>query len=69
MTTERAGTPGRYWESALVTAEQIVDLDDAESPFGWRGSDTLPDDTNQPIAPQPNRATRRAQQRATRRNR
>ena len=59
MTTERAGTPGRYWDSILVTAETVVDLDDGESPFGWRDPDTT--------EPRPNRATRRAMARAARR--
>lgn len=59
MTTERAGTPGRNWERALTTAEVVVDLDDGESPFGWRDLDP----------PTPNRETRRAMQRAARRNR
>lgn len=56
--TERAGTPGRYWDSVLVTAEQVVDTDDGESPFGWRD----------PEPATPNRATRRAIKRATRRS-
>jgi hypothetical protein len=53
---ERAGTPGSNWETALITAEVVVDLDDGESPFGWREPEP------------PNRETRRAMQRAARRN-
>jgi hypothetical protein len=59
MTTERAGTPGRNWDTELVTAEVVVDTDDGESPFGWR----------EPEPPTPNRETRRAMRRAARRNR
>jgi hypothetical protein len=65
---ERAGTPGTTWDTTLVTAETVVDTDDGESPFGWRGSDTSPDDMNLPLPPRPNRATRRAIARAARRN-
>ncbi|MFJ8995572.1 hypothetical protein ACIRQH_34855 [Streptomyces sp. NPDC102279] len=57
MSVERAGTPGRHWDTVLVTAEVVVDTDDGESPFGWR----------EPEPPTPNRATRRAMQRAARR--
>lgn len=63
MTTERAGTPGRNWEHALITTEIVVDLDDGESPFGWRGPDTTPGDMNETLPPRPNRATRRAARR------
>jgi hypothetical protein len=59
MTTERSGTPGRHWDSSLVTTEVVVDTDDGESPFGWR----------EPDPPRPNRATRRAAARAARRTR
>lgn len=54
---ERAGRPGVTWETRLVRTEQLVD--DPE--------DTSGPDMNQALPPQPNRATRRAQQRATRR--
>lgn len=56
MTTERACTPGRNWEHALIAAEVVVDTDDGDSPFGWRDVDP----------PTPNRETRRALQRAAR---
>ena len=56
---ERAGTPGTNWETRLVRTEQLVDDPD----------DTSGPDMNQPLPPRPNRATRRAMQRAARRNR
>jgi hypothetical protein len=57
---ERAGTPGTTWEARIVTTgEIVVDTDDGGSPFGWRELD--------PPATAPNRATRRAIQRAARR--
>ncbi|MFD7794351.1 hypothetical protein [Streptomyces sp. NPDC059759] len=60
MTTERAGTPGRYWNTVLVTTETAI-ADDPEA--------TTVSGMNDPLPPRPNRATRRAMQRATRRNR
>jgi hypothetical protein len=56
---ERAGTVPATWNTHLVSlGEQVVDLDDDESPFGWR---------ELPAPPAANRATRRAMQRAARR--
>jgi len=55
---ERAGRPGITWEQHLIRTEQLVD-------------DDVPDTTtpgmNEPLPPRPNRATRRAMQRAARR--
>jgi hypothetical protein len=49
---EHTPTPGSRWETRLVhLGETVVDLDDGESPFGWR---------ELPEPPRPNRATRRA---------
>lgn len=53
---ERPGTVPVTWHTQLVRREQIVDDPDTAGP-----------DMNQPLPPQPNRATRRAQQRAARR--
>lgn len=53
---ERAGTPGTNWETRLVRIEALVD-----------DADTAGPDMNQPLPPQPNRATRRALARANRR--
>jgi hypothetical protein len=51
--------PGATWETRIVTTgEIVVDTDDGDSPFGWR-------DLDPPAVP--NRATRRAIQRAARR--
>ncbi|GED89352.1 hypothetical protein [Streptomyces sp. 6-11-2] len=56
---EHTPTPGVTWNTRLISlAETIVDLDDNESPFGWR---------DLPEPPRPNRETRRAAQRAARR--
>ena len=52
---ERAGTPGAAGVTELRMVEVVVEDDDGESPFGWRE------------LPAPNRATRRAQNRAARR--
>ncbi|MER5653467.1 hypothetical protein ABT076_10670 [Streptomyces sp. NPDC002131] len=60
MTTERAGTPGRNWDTVLVTTETAI----ADAPEAT----TVPG-MNDPLPPRPNRATRRAMQRAARRNR
>lgn len=48
---ERAGTPGATWETELARVEQVI----------------ADDDKGQQIVPTPNRATRRAIKRATRR--
>lgn len=56
--SERAGTRGRTWDTELVTTEVVVDLDDGESPFGWR---------ELPAPARPNRETRRAAARRARR--
>lgn len=53
---ERAPRPGVTWETRLVRNETVVDDTDTAGP-----------DTNQPLPPQPNRATRRAVKRAARR--
>lgn len=54
---ERAGQPGITWNTQLVRTETVVyDADDTSGQIG-----------NQPLAPRPNRATRRAMQRAARR--
>ncbi|MEU8968111.1 hypothetical protein AB0D11_02350 [Streptomyces monashensis] len=54
--TPRTGTT---WEHQLVSlGEAVVDLDDDESPFGWRELDP---------PPAANRETRRAAARAARR--
>jgi hypothetical protein len=51
--------PGAHWERQLASlGETIVDLDDDESPFGWR---------ELPEPPAVNRETRRAAKRAARR--
>lgn len=55
---ERAGTPGVTWEQQLVRTETVID-DAAEST-------TVPG-MNDPLPRRPNRATRRALARATRR--
>lgn len=52
---ERAPRPGVTWGTRFVRTETVVD------------EDTTGPDVNQPLPPQPNRATRRAQQRAARR--
>ncbi|MFI2632596.1 hypothetical protein ACH5A2_19690 [Streptomyces collinus] len=53
---EHAPAPGATWNTQLVSlGEVVVDLDDDESPFGWRE------------LPKPNRETRRAAARAARR--
>lgn len=57
---ERAGTPGTNWETRLVRTETVID-DDPDS--------TTTPGMNEPQPPRPNRATRRAMQRAARRNR
>ncbi|MFD4968916.1 hypothetical protein [Streptomyces sp. NPDC058424] len=55
---EHSPQPGATWNTQLISlGETIVDLDDEESPFGWR-------DLPQP--PTANRATRRAVARARR---
>jgi hypothetical protein len=64
---EHAGTPGRHWDTVLTTHEVVVETDDGESPFGWRELDTTTPGMNEPLPPRPNRATRRAMQRAARR--
>jgi hypothetical protein len=51
---ERAGTPGAHWDTRLVHRERVID-------------ETSGPDMNQPAEPRPNRATRRALARATRR--
>ncbi|MGY5048267.1 hypothetical protein ACWDE0_21945 [Streptomyces sp. 900105755] len=56
---EHTLAPGVTWNTELVSlGEIVVDLDDGESPFGWRELDP---------PPAPNRATRRAAARAARR--
>ena len=56
--SEHAGTPGRHWNTQLVSlGEIVVEDDDGDSPFGWRELDP---------PPTANRETRRA---ARRRNR
>lgn len=56
---EHTPRPGATWNTELVgLGEVIVDLDDDESPFGWR---------ELPEPPAPSRATRRATARAARR--
>jgi hypothetical protein len=55
---ERAPRPGVTWDTVLTRTERVVD--DPE--------DTSGPDMNQPLPPQPNRATRRALARAARRN-
>lgn len=52
---EHTPRPGATWQTELVRVEQHVD-DDTSGP-----------DMNQPAQPRPNRATRRAMQRAARR--
>lgn len=56
---EHAPRPGVTWNTELVhPGEVIVDLDDDESPFGWRELEP---------PPAANRETRRAAARAARR--
>ncbi|MFJ5151403.1 hypothetical protein ACIQCF_07405 [Streptomyces sp. NPDC088353] len=56
---ERSPAPGVTWNTRLISlGETIVDLDDGDSPFGWRD---LPEPSR------PNRETRRAARRAARR--
>lgn len=56
---ERAGRPGVTWEQHPVHRETVIyDPEDTSGQIG-----------NPPFPPRPNRATRRAQARATRRNR
>ncbi|GAB2731619.1 hypothetical protein [Streptomyces bullii] len=53
---EHTPNPGATWNTELISlGEMVVDLDDGESPFGWRE------------LPKPNRETRRAAARAARR--
>jgi hypothetical protein len=53
---EHAPAPGSTWTTELVRlGEVVVDLDDGDSPLGWRE------------LPKPNRETRRAAARAVRR--
>jgi hypothetical protein len=54
---EHAGIPGAHWERRLVTTETVVDDPEATTVPGM----------NDPLPPQPNRATRRAAARAARR--
>lgn len=54
---ERAPQPGANWQTTeIIRVETLVD-----------GPDTAGPDMNQPVPPQPNRATRRALARAARR--
>lgn len=54
---ERAGRPGTTWETHLTRTEVIVqDTEDTTTPL-----------MNEPLPPRPNRATRRAMERAARR--
>jgi hypothetical protein len=53
---EHAPRPGVTWDTQLIRHERVID-------------ETSGPDMNQPIEPQPNRATRRAAARAARRNR
>lgn len=53
---EHTPRPGVTWETELVRTEQVVD-----------DSDTTVPGVNEPAPPRPNRATRRAIKRATRR--
>ena len=55
---ERPGTVPVTWEQHLVRNEHVVDDTDTAGP-----------EMNQPLPPQPNRATRRAIARAARRKR
>lgn len=65
---EHAPAPGVTWETELVSlGEVVVDTDRGESPFGWSDLDTTVPGMNEPALPRPNRATRRAMQRAARR--
>ncbi|MEV6014703.1 hypothetical protein [Streptomyces sp. NPDC051997] len=57
---EHTPRPGAGWEQRLVTTETVID-DDPEAT-------TVPG-MNDPLPPRPNRATRRAMQRASRRTR
>ncbi|MCX5522229.1 hypothetical protein OG342_05020 [Streptomyces bobili] len=54
---EHAPRPGATWEQHLIRTEQVIDDPDDTSVHGL----------NDPLPPRPNRATRRAMQRATRR--
>ena len=58
MTREHTPKPGVTWEQHLVRTETIVD----RSP-----DDTSTPGMNEPLPPQPNRKTRRAQARKARR--
>lgn len=53
---EHTPRPGAHWDTQLVRHERVID-------------ETSGPDMNQPTEPPPNRATRRAMQRAARRNR
>ena len=54
---ERAPRPGTTWEQHLIRTEIVIDDPDDTSVHGL----------NDPLPPRPNRATRRAMQRAARR--
>lgn len=56
MTREHTPRPGVTWDTRLTRTELAVD----------DPNDTAGPDTNQPAAPRPNRATRRALARKTR---
>lgn len=55
---ERTPRPGATWEQQLVRTETVIDDPDSTTVPGM----------NDPLPPRPNRATRRAMQRATRRS-
>jgi hypothetical protein len=56
---EHTPRPGATWEQRLVRTETVIDAPDSTTTPGM----------NDPLPPRPNRATRRAMQRAARRNR
>lgn len=54
---EHAGRPGVTWQTHLERTETVI----------WDPEDTVTPLMNEPLPPRPNRATRRATQRAARR--
>jgi len=67
---EHTPRPGVTWQTQLVRVETVIEDDLVHvDPVNEDASDTAGPDMNQPLPPRPNRATRRAMQRAARRNR
>lgn len=65
---EHTPAPGTNWEAQLILHGEILIDRSGDTPrFASRDLDTTTPDMNDPLPPRPNRATRRAMQRAARR--